>query len=73
MGIPNGRFSFFPGLGIHTRRVGLLLPVSFNCPERRNLAFGDRALVESRGAIMLRPSLLDRSVRVSLHCAPEYL
>jgi len=29
--------------------------------------------VESRGAIMLRPSLLDRSVRVSPHCAPEYL
>lgn len=30
-------------------------------------------LVESRGAIMLRPSLLDRSVRISSHCAPEYL
>ena len=30
-------------------------------------------MVESRGAIMLRPSLLDPSVRLSPHSAPEYL
>ena len=30
-------------------------------------------LVESRGAIMLRPSLLDLDVPVSVYPAPEYL
>ena len=29
--------------------------------------------VESRESIISRPSHLDRSVQVSLHCAPEYL
>ncbi|MEM7757121.1 MAG: hypothetical protein AAF298_03185, partial [Cyanobacteria bacterium P01_A01_bin.40] len=30
------------------------------------------SLVESKGAIMLRPSLLDLYVRLSVHTAPEY-
>lgn len=51
VGIPNGRFSSRPGLGIQTLLVGLDLPVSFNCPVSSRRAFGDSDLTPSTPAV----------------------
>ena len=71
--MPRGRFSSFPGFGIHTLRVGATFEPSFSLFVRARRCFGVSDLVESREAIMLRPSLLDLDVPVSVYPAPEYL
>ena len=53
VGIPSGRFSSLPGLGIQTLRVGLLLPVSLSCPTSFIRAFGDSDLTPSTPAVFL--------------------
>ena len=61
VGIPNGRFSSFPGFGIQTLRVGLLLPVSLSCPMSFIRASGDRFLTPSTPA----GTLAERSCRAT--------
>src|ERR671933_1734050 len=51
VGIPNGRFSSFPGLGIHTLRVGCDFPVNLSCLARLKRAAGDSDLIPSTPAV----------------------
>ncbi|CCQ68821.1 hypothetical protein CWATWH0402_6034 [Crocosphaera watsonii WH 0402] len=51
VGIPSGRSSSFPGLGIHTLRVGLTFDPSFSLLIRLNRCFGVSDLTPSTPAV----------------------
>src|SRR4028119_87205 len=51
VGMPSGRFSSVPGLGIHTLLVGLAFPENFNVVTKSRRASGDRALTPSTPAV----------------------
>ena len=58
MGIPNGRFSSLPGLGIQTLRVGLDLPVILSSLTNSIRASGDNVFIPSTPAVF-KPRVFD--------------
>jgi hypothetical protein len=52
-GIPSGRFSFFPGLGIQTLLMGFALSFKFRFLTNSNLCLGVKDLTPSTPAVFL--------------------
>jgi len=53
VGMPNGRFSSFPGLGLHTLLVGRPFEPSFNLATKAKRCFGVSDLTPSTPAVSL--------------------
>ena len=52
VGMPNGLFSSLPGLGIHTRLVGLTFEPNFNLATKVNRCFGVSVFTPSTPAVL---------------------
>jgi hypothetical protein len=63
VGMPRGRFSSLPGLGIHTRLVGMDLPVELSCPASSRRAAGGSDFT---------PSTQARLTTLIILCYPSY-
>src|SRR5438128_6377154 len=70
VGMPSGRFSILPGLGIHTRRTGCGLSVRESVATRARRWDGVRALTPSTPAVCL-PRLSCVTRRTASHFADE--
>src|SRR4028119_1852039 len=70
--MPKGRFSAFPGLSIHTRRVGLDFSVSLSWLTRVRRAAGDRLFNPSTPAVFL-PRLSCVTFLTAMHFADQDL
>src|SRR6266705_5650433 len=70
VGMPSGRFSILPGLGIHTRRTGCGLSVRESVATRARRWDGVRALTPSTPAVFL-PRLSCVTRRTARHFADQ--